>query len=129
MAKSLNKVELIGRLGRDAELKFTPNGTAVTKFSVATSNRFKDKATGEWKENTNWTNCVQWSADKLAPYLIKGVQVYVEGRLESRSYDDKEGKKVYVTEVVVNDVILLGDGNASATTANTGSDESDSLPF
>jgi single-strand DNA-binding protein len=80
----------------------------VTKFSVATNRRWKDQQTGEWKEETNWTNVVLWRGENVAPYLTKGKQVYVEGRLQTRSYDDKDGKKVWTTEVVAEDVILLG---------------------
>jgi single-strand DNA-binding protein len=113
-SRSVNKVILVGRLGRDAETKFTPGGTAVTKFSVATSRRWKDKQSGEWKEETDWTNIVLWQAENLANYLTKGKQVYVEGRIHTRTYDDKDGKKVYSTEVVADDVILLGGPGDSA---------------
>ncbi len=105
--RSVNKVILVGHLGRDAETKYTPSGAAVTKFSVATNRRFKDQQSGEWKEETDWTNIVLWRAENLANYLTRGKQVYVEGRLHTRSYDDKDGKKVYATEVVAEDVILL----------------------
>ncbi|HYV62384.1 MAG TPA: single-stranded DNA-binding protein, partial [Bryobacteraceae bacterium] len=81
---------------------------AVTKFSVATNRRWKDQQSGEWKEETNWTNVVLWRGENVAPYLTKGKQIYVEGRLQTRSYDDKDGKKVWTTEVVAEDVILLG---------------------
>jgi single-strand DNA-binding protein len=107
-SRSVNKVILIGHLGRDAETKFTPAGVAVTKFSVATNRRWKDQQTGEWKEETDWANVVLWRQENLANYLTKGKQVYVEGRLQTRSYDDKDGKKQYMTEVVAEDVILLG---------------------
>jgi single-strand DNA-binding protein len=107
-SRSVNKVILVGNLGRDAETKFIPSGVAVTKFSVATSRRWKDQQTGEWKEETDWVNVVLWRAENLANYLTKGKQVYVEGRLQTRSYEDKDGKKVYATEVVADDVILLG---------------------
>jgi single-strand DNA-binding protein len=107
-SRSVNKVILVGHLGRDAETKFTPGGAAVTKFSVATNRRWKDQQSGEWKEETDWTNVVLWRAENLANYLTKGKQVYVEGRIHTRSYDDKDGKKVYATEVVAEDVILLG---------------------
>ena len=112
-SRSVNKVILVGNLGRDAETKFTPSGAAVTKFAVATSRRWKDQQTNEWKEETNWTNVVVWRQENLANYLTKGKQIYVEGRLQTRSYDDKDGKKVYTTEVVADDVILLG-GRADA---------------
>lgn len=107
-SRSVNKVILVGHLGRDAETKFTPSGAAATRFSVATSRRWKDQQTNDWKEETNWTNVVLWRQENLANYLTKGKQVYVEGRLQSRSYDDKDGKKVYTTEVVAEDVLLLG---------------------
>ena len=108
MARSVNKVILVGNLGRDAETKFTPSGASVSKFSVATTRKWKDQASSEWKEETNWTNVVVWRQEALANYLTKGKQVYIEGRLSSRSYDDKDGKKVYTTEVVADEVILLG---------------------
>jgi len=107
-SRSVNKVILVGHLGRDAETKFTPGGAAVTRFSVATNRRWKDKESGEWKEETDWSNVVLWRSENLANYLTKGKQLYVEGRLQTRSYEDKDGKKVYATEVVADDVILLG---------------------
>jgi single-strand DNA-binding protein len=108
MARSVNKVILLGNLGRDAETKFTPSGAAVTRFSVATTRSWKDQQTNEWKEETNWTNVTLWRQENVANYLTKGRQVYVEGRLQTRSYEDKDGKKVYATEVVADDVILVG---------------------
>jgi single-strand DNA-binding protein len=107
-SRSVNKVILVGNLGRDAETKFTPSGAAKTTFSIATTRSWKDQQTNEWKEETNWTNVVLWRQENLANYLMKGKQVYVEGRLQTRSYDDKEGKKAYITEVVADEVILLG---------------------
>jgi len=107
-SRSVNKVILIGHLGRDAETAYTASQTSVTKFSVATNRRWKDQQSGEWKEETNWTNVVLWRGENVAPYLTKGKQVYVEGRIQTRSYDDKDGKKVWTTEVVAEDVILLG---------------------
>lgn len=107
-SRSVNKVILVGHLGRDAETKFTPAGVAMSKFSVATNRRWKDQQTGEWKEETDWVNVVVWRQENLANYLTRGKQVYVEGRIQTRSYDDKDGKKQYFTEVVADDVILLG---------------------
>ncbi len=107
-SRSVNKCILLGHLGRDAETKFTPGGAAVTRFSVATNRRWKDQQSGEWKEETDWTNIVLWRSENLTTYLTKGKQVYVEGRIQTRSYEDKDGKKVYSTEVVADDVILLG---------------------
>src|SRR5436309_3016259 len=120
-SRSVNKVILVGNLGRDAETKFTPSGASVTRFAVATTRSWKDQATNEWKEETNWTNVVVWRQENLANYLMKGKQVYVEGRLQTRSYDDKDGKKVYFTEVVADDVILLsgrGEGGGPAPAAD-----------
>jgi single-strand DNA-binding protein len=109
-SKSVNKVILLGRLGKDAETKFTAGGAAVTKFSIATSFNRKDPQSGEWKEETNWTNVTLWKGENVSPYLLKGTQVYLEGRLQTRSYDDKDGKKTWATDVVVDarDVVLLG---------------------
>src|SRR6201993_831382 len=107
-SRSVNKVILIGHLGKDAETKFTPAGAAVTKFSVATNRRWKDQQTGEWKEETGWANVVLWRSENLSNYLTKGKQVYVEGRLQTRSYEDRDGAKRYVTEIVADNVILLG---------------------
>jgi single-strand DNA-binding protein len=105
---SVNKVILVGNLGRDAETKFTPSGASVTNFSLATTRRWKDQQSGEWKEETDWHRIVYWRAENVANYLLKGKQVYVEGRLRTRSYDDKEGKKVYTTEVICEHLVLLG---------------------
>jgi single-strand DNA-binding protein len=107
-SRSVNKVFLIGNLGRDAETRFTPSGVACTRFSVATTRSWKDQQSDEWKEETNWTNVTAWRKENLANYLTKGKQVHVEGRLQSRSYNDQEGRKVYVTEVIAEDIILLG---------------------
>jgi len=109
-SKSVNKVILLGHLGKDAETKFTTSGAARTSFSLATNRRMKDQQTGEWKDITDWHNIVLWKSENLANYLTKGTRVYIEGRLESRSYEDKEGQKKYITEVVAysEDVVLLG---------------------
>jgi single-strand DNA-binding protein len=108
--KSLNRVQLIGNLGKDPEIKYTPQGTAVAKITIATNERFKDKA-GEWQDRTEWHNVVLWQrlAEIAGEYLKKGGKVYVEGRLQTRSWDDKQtGQKKYMTEVVASDLILLG---------------------
>jgi single-strand DNA-binding protein len=130
-SRSVNKVILIGHLGRDAETKFTPSGAAATRFSVATSRRWKDQQSGEWKEDTNWTNVVLWRAENLANYLTKGKQIYVEGRLQTRSYDDKDGKKVYSTEVIADEVVLLGgrgEGEGTGAGVGMGAGSSSSAP-
>ena len=126
-SRSVNKVILVGNLGKDAETKFTPSGVAKTTFSIATGRRWKDQQTGDWKEETDWSNVVLWKSENLAPYLTKGKQVYVEGRLSSRSYEDKDGVKKYITEVVALDVILLG-GRGGAEGGAGASDEFGSGP-
>jgi single-strand DNA-binding protein len=113
-SRSVNKVILVGNLGRDAETKFTASGAAVTRFSVATTRSWKDQQTNEWKDETTWTNVTVWRQENLANYLTKGKQVYVEGRLQTRSYDDKDGKKVYATDVIADEIILLGGRGDSA---------------
>jgi len=107
-SRSVNKVILVGNLGKDAETRFTPGGAARTTFSVATSRRWKDQQTGEWKEETDWHNIVLWRQENVATYLTKGRKVYIEGRLQTRNYEDKDNRKVYFTEVVAGDLILLG---------------------
>jgi single-strand DNA-binding protein len=106
--RSVNKVILIGHLGKDAETRFTTSGVAMSRFSLATNRRVKDNATGEWKDETDWHNIVVWRQENLAQYLMKGKQVYIEGRLQTRSYEDKDGQKKYSTEVVAEEVFLLG---------------------
>jgi len=107
-SRSVNKVTLLGHLGKDAETKFTPSGVAVTNFTLATSRRWKDQQSGEWKEETEWHRVVMWRSENVSTYLLKGKQVYIEGRLQTRSWEDKDGQKRYTTEVVVDDLILLG---------------------
>ena len=113
-SRSVNKVILIGHLGRDAETAYTASQTAVTKFSVATNRRWKDQQSGEWKEETNWTNVVLWRGENVAPYLTKGKQIYVEGRLQTRQWDDKDGNKRYTTEIRGDRIVLLGGGGGGA---------------
>ncbi len=116
MAKSVNKVILVGNLGKDPEVKYTPQGTAVAKITVATTSSYKDKTSGEWQESTEWHNVVLWQrlAEIAGEYLKKGNKVYIEGRLQTRSWDDKQsGQKRYMTEVVASDLVLLGGGGGS----------------
>ncbi len=116
MAKSVNKVILIGNLGKDPEVKYTPSGTAVAKFSLATNERYKDKA-GEWQDRTEWHNIVAWqrTAEIAAEYLKKGRSVYIEGRLRTDSWEDKNThEKKYRTEIVVTDLVLLGGGRGES---------------
>ena len=127
-SRSVNKVILVGNLGKDAETKFTPSGVAKTTFSVATSRRWKDQQTGEWKDETNWSNVVLWRSENVGQYLTRGKQVYVEGRLSTRSYDDKDGVKKYITEVVADDVILLGGRGGDAGGGDEFSQQPVSMP-
>lgn len=105
----LNKVFLIGNLGKDPEVRFTSNGKAVAKFSVATSERWTDPD-GNKQERTEWHNVVVWGkqAETCGQYLSKGRQVFIEGSVRSRQYDDKDGNKKYITEIVARDVRFLG---------------------
>ncbi len=114
MPKSVNKVILLGHLGKDPEVKYTPSGTAIAKFSLATNERYKDKE-GNWQDRTEWHNIVAWqkTAEIVGEYLKKGRQVYIEGRLRTDSWEDKNTKeKKYRTEIVVEDLVLLGGGRA-----------------
>ncbi len=124
-SRSVNKVILLGHLGKDAETKFTPSGVARSTFTIATNRRWKDQQTGEWKEETDWHNIVLWRSENLANYLQKGKQVYVEGRLQTRSWEDKEGQKRYTTEVVCDDLILLGSGGRGEAPGGGGSPDFD----
>jgi len=108
--KSVNKVILIGNLGKDPEVKYTPSGTPVAKITLATNERHKDKD-GQWQDRTEWHNVVLWQrlAEIAGEYLKKGGKVYIEGRLQTRSWDDKQtNQKRYMTEVVANELVLLG---------------------
>lgn len=110
MAKSVNKVILVGNLGKDPEIKYTSTGTPVAKFSIATNEGYKDKS-GQWQDRTEWHNIVAWQrlAEIVGEYVKKGSKVYIEGRLQTSSWDDKEtGQKKYKTEIIANDLVLLG---------------------
>jgi len=109
-SRSVNKVVLLGYLGGDADTRYTANGVARTAFSLATNRYWKD-ADGQAHEEADWHNVVLWRAENLAPYLIKGKQVYVEGRLATRSWEDQDGNRRYTTEVIAEEVILLGGGS------------------
>ena len=116
MGKSINKVILVGRLGRDPELKYTASGTPFCRFSMATDDSWTDKGSGERSERTEWHNIVVW--DKLAEicnnYLTKGRLVYIEGSLQTREWDYKEGVKRKTTEVRARDMVMLGGGGGGA---------------
>src|ERR1700739_2512740 len=109
---SVNKVILVGNLGRDAELRYTPGGAAVATLNMATTEVWNDKG-GQRQEKTEWHRVVLWgkTAESLNEYLTKGKQIYVEGRLQTRQWDDKDGNKRYTTEIRGDRVVLLGGGS------------------
>lgn len=133
---SLNKVLLIGRLGKDPEIRYTPDGSPVANFSLATSENWTDKS-GTRQERTEWHNIVAWRklADLSKRFLTKGRQVYIEGRIQTREWDDRDGNKRRTTEVIANQMVLLGSrsegGESSYAAAAPGAQatsESDEAP-
>lgn len=127
----INKVILIGRLGRDPEVRYMPDGTAVANFSIATSEEWKDKASGEKKEKTEWHRIVAFRrlGEICGEYLSKGRQVYIEGRIQTREWEDKEGVKRYTTEIVANQMQMLGSKDESYGNArNSGFKKSEPAP-
>src|SRR6185436_6245703 len=108
---SVNKVILVGNLGRDAELRYTPGGAAVATLNMATTETWNDKS-GQKQEKTEWHRVIFWGkvAESLTEYLTKGKQVYIEGRLQTRQWDDKDGNKRYTTEIRGDKIVLLGGG-------------------
>jgi single-strand DNA-binding protein len=144
---SVNKVILVGNLGRDAELRYTPGGAAVATLNLATTEVWNDKG-GQRQEKTEWHRIVLWGkqAESLQEYLTKGKQIYVEGRLQTRQWDDKDGNKRYTTEIKADRITLLGGGGGgraasmdrggAAAMSPTGGDEppvepitDDDIPF
>jgi len=144
MARGINKVIIVGNLGADPDSRAMPSGNAVTNISVATSESWKDRETGEKREKTEWHRVVFYNrlAEIAAQYLKKGSQVYVEGKLQTRKWDDKEGNERWTTEVVANQMEMLGDrmsnnmtnDNASSSQSTSDNDFStddfdDDIPF
>ena len=109
---SVNKVILVGNLGRDAELRYTPGGAPVATLNLATTEVWNDKASGQKQEKTEWHRIVLWgkSAESLSEYLTKGKQIFVEGRLQTRKWQDKDGNDKYTTEIRADRITLLGGG-------------------
>lgn len=107
--RGVNKVILIGNLGKDPELRYSPSGQAVAKFSLATGSRWKDKE-GQWQDRTDWHNIVAFgkTAEICNEYLKKGRQVFIEGRIQTRSYDDRDGNKKWITEIITQSMQMLG---------------------
>lgn len=116
---SVNKVILLGRLGQDPELKYTPSGSSVCNFSMATTESWSDKQTGQKQEKTEWHRIVVWGklAELCNQYLSKGRQAFVEGRIQTRSWDDKDGQKRYSTEILANTVQFIGGPSDSASSS------------
>jgi len=139
MAKgTINKVILIGNLGSDPEVKTTPSGVQVANFSLATSESWTDKTSGEKTEKAEWHRLVLWRrlAEVAGQYLKKGAKIYIEGKLETRSWEDKEGQKRYTTEVIVDKLEMLGGDRQqeeyeqpAAPYVASGSSDDDELPF
>jgi single-strand DNA-binding protein len=136
MARDVNKVLLIGHLGRDPEVRYTQSGTAVSNLSLATTNRIKRG--GEYEDVTEWHKIVAWGklAEICGEYLQKGSKIYVEGRLQTRKWEDREGVDRYVTEVVVSDMVMLDSRNQGASQSSNNSKlsdhsqtEDDDVPF
>ena len=110
MSKSINKAILVGNVGKDPEVKYTPTGTPVAKFSLATNERYKDR-NEEWQERVEWHNIVAWQglAEIVGEYVRKGSKLYIEGKLQTSSWEDKQsGEKKYRTEIVAREIVLLG---------------------
>lgn len=122
MARGVNKVILIGNVGKDPEIRYSPNGSAVANLSLATSESWKDKNTGEKQEKTEWHKVVAFGklAEIIGQYLKKGSQIYIEGKIQTRKWTDKEGKDHYTTEIVANQMQMLGSkGDAESSGAST----------
>jgi single-strand DNA-binding protein len=130
MASSINKVILIGRLGRDPEVKYTAGGTPVARFSLATDESFKDR-TGEQQRRTEWHNVVAWSklAEICGEYLAKGKLIYIEGRLQTRQWEDREGNKRMTTEVVARDMRMLSAKGEAERSSSAPEEPKEMSPF
>lgn len=130
MSRGLNKIMIIGNLGRDPEMRYTPSGRPVTTFTVAT-NRSWNTSEGEKRVETEWFNVVAWStlAEVCKQCLTKGQQVYIEGRLQTRHWDDAEGNKHTSVEIVANEMIMLGDRRETEGSPESESVEEDEFPF
>jgi len=114
MPKSVNKVILVGNVGKDPEVKYAPSGVAIAKFSLATNERFKDKS-GEWQDRTEWHNVLAWQrlAEIVGEYVHRGDKLYIEGKLQTSSWEDRQsGDKKFRTEIVARDIVLLGQPDA-----------------
>jgi single-strand DNA-binding protein len=125
MARGINKVILVGNLGADPETRYMPSGSAVTNIRVATSESWKDKNTGEQQERTEWHRVAFFGrlAEIAAEYLRKGSQVYIEGRLRTRKWEDRDGNDRYTTEIIADEMQMLGGRPGAGAPARTGTDD------
>ena len=146
MPKSVNRVTLLGNVGKDPEMKYSQSGTAIARLSIATEDRYKDKS-GDWQTKTEWHSATAFAktAEIIGEYVKKGNKIYIEGKLQTTSWDDKEtGQKKYKTEIVINDLVLLGSRESGGTSSAPQQakpqpaskpkdegwiDDSDSIPF
>ena len=131
MAKGVNKVLLLGNVGKDPEIRSTAGGMTVATFSLATADRAKD-STGNWADKTEWHNlvCFQRTAEVVRDYVKKGTQLFIEGKIQTRSWDDKEsGQKKYRTEILVNELTLLGGGPARSEGSSGGYSKSNTASY
>ena len=133
MARGVNKVILVGTLGQDPDTRYTPSNAAVANLSIATNESWKDKQTGEQKEKTEWHRVVMFNrlAEIATEYLRKGSQVYIEGKIQTRKWEDKDGNDRYTTEIVANEMQMLGGrsaGKTSSSSMNSNSSEEISSP-
>jgi single-strand DNA-binding protein len=132
--KTVNRVTLLGNVGKNPEVRAAPSGSIIANFSIATTDRYKDKASGEWKESTDWTNVASFGklAEIVRDYVHKGSPLYVEGKLRTRSYE-KDGQKQYRTEVIADNIVLLGSGKPSERAVEAVEQEAEqddlSIPF
>lgn len=130
MARSVNKVILVGNLGKDPEVRHLENGAVVANFSLATSESYKDRNTGEVITNTDWHNVVLWRglAEVVEKYVKKGDKIYIEGKLKSRSYQDQDGVTKYITEVLGDNLVMLGKQEGNSGGSNNPSNASAAAP-
>ena len=130
MARGINKAIVVGNLGRDPEVRYSANGNAIANVTLATTDSWKDRQSGERQEKTEWHRVVLWgkTAETLQEYLIKGRQIYVEGRLQTREWQDRDGNKRYTTETRADRVVLLGGRGNSAGDGSGGSQERQAEP-
>lgn len=132
MSKSVNKVILVGNVGKEPEVKYTPSGVPVASLALATNERYKDKQSGEWAERTEWHSLKAWqkTAEIIGEYVRKGSKIYVEGRLQTSSWEDKQsGEKKYRTEVVVDELVLLSDKQDKQREAAAAAVTDEDIPF